>query len=380
MNDFSVLDSWLFTAMCAFLAVMALLYLWPGARRRLLPPQRVRATPWSGAEVLLALLLFRLFWPAVGLVIVEKTELLRWIYGDSLAPVAGDDASQKLTLLRQNFWAATLSFPFALASVLLLFRWLSGTRLYQLGLTTQRLLQNVAIGIAVWVVFTPFLYVLNQVLGAAFKHWLNLNPDRHPLINLGLSPFGIDWALIVFSAVVAAPVTEELLFRGILQPWLARRPWAADLTLCGAGLMAFLNRASQITEAGGQPGLLPLVNELLPLLFVLVMVPGYLCLRIMRQPLAGAIYATALLFGAAHSFTWPTPIPLFILGLALGVIAYRTQSLIGPVVFHALFNGVACVLLFLSSPAQAPEIEKGSDATSAVLPAAPSTSSRLPGS
>src|SRR6266700_470894 len=187
MKDLSVLDSWVFTAMCAFLAVMGFLYLWPGVYRRLLPPQRVRATPWSGAEVLLALFLFRLFWSALGLAFVEKTDLLRWIYGDSFAPDAGDSASQSLTLLRQSFWASTLTFPIALASVLLLFRWLSGTRVYQLGLTTQRLLRNVAIGIAAWIVFTPFLSVLNEVLGLAFKHWLSLNPDNHPLTNLGVS-------------------------------------------------------------------------------------------------------------------------------------------------------------------------------------------------
>src|SRR6266702_1821665 len=111
MKDLSVLDSWLFTAMCAFLALMGFLYLWPGGRRRLLPPQRVRATPWSGAEGLLALFLFLLFGPAVGFKIVEKTELLQWIYGDCLAPDAGDGAGQKLTLLRQSRWASALAFP-----------------------------------------------------------------------------------------------------------------------------------------------------------------------------------------------------------------------------------------------------------------------------
>src|SRR6184192_3668308 len=105
MKDLSVRDTCLFTAMCAFLAVMGFLYVWPGARRRLLPPQRVRATPWTGAEVLLALFLFRLFWPALGFTVVEKTDLIWWIYGDSLAPAASDDANQQLTLLRQNVWA-----------------------------------------------------------------------------------------------------------------------------------------------------------------------------------------------------------------------------------------------------------------------------------
>lgn len=53
-----------------------------------------------------------------------------------------------------------------------------------------------------------------------------------------------------------------------------------------------------------------------------------------------AIYATALLFAGSHP--WPTPIPLFILALLLGWLAYRTQSLIAPMTLHLLFNAVAC--------------------------------------
>jgi membrane protease YdiL (CAAX protease family) len=54
-----------------------------------------------------------------------------------------------------------------------------------------------------------------------------------------------------------------------------------------------------------------------------------------------------LLFASFHAQVWPSPIPLFFLGLGLGWLSYRTQSLIGPIVAHALFNAVACIVLAL---------------------------------
>jgi len=63
------------------------------------------------------------------------------------------------------------------------------------------------------------------------------------------------------------------------------------------------------------------------------------------RPDSPAIFGTALLFGSVHAGVWPTPVPLFVLGLALGVLAARTGSLVGSMVLHGLFNSVTCVLL-----------------------------------
>ncbi|HMF13472.1 MAG TPA: CPBP family intramembrane glutamic endopeptidase, partial [Gemmataceae bacterium] len=96
--------------------------------------------------------------------------------------------------------------------------------------------------------------------------------------------------------------------------------------------------------------------------------------RAMNQ--AGAIYATSALFAAAHSFAWPTPISLFVLALGLGYLVYRTQSIVGSITLHALFNGLSCVVLLLQ-----PHTAKGNETTSPV-PAAPpiACSTIVPGS
>src|SRR5262249_3359594 len=89
------------------------------------------------------------------------------------------------------------------------------------------------------------------------------------------------------------------------------------------------------------------------------------------------IFATSSLFAMVHSSVWPTPIPLFFLALALGFLAYRTQSLLVPIIFHSLFNAVACIaLLFLQL---GPDLQNGSEATSAgTRPVSAATSTRVP--
>src|SRR5262249_19217310 len=116
--------------------------------------------------------------------------------------------------------------------------------------------------------------------------------------------------------------------------------------------------------------------------FVLIMVPGcFLGERLSRRWLAErylvrAIYSTALFFAVFHE-VWPTPLPLFLLGLGLGYIAYRTQSLIAPVVCHALFKGIACIMILVTYAGAG----NGKEMTSADrLPPAVSNSSGVPGS
>ena len=89
-------------------------------------------------------------------------------------------------------------------------------------------------------------------------------------------------ALLAFEAVVLAPVVEEFLYRGVLLSALVR----------GAGAIAAL-----VVSSG---------------LFALVHAPA--------EPQAVA--------------------PLFFLGMALAYAAYRTRSLVAPVLAHALFNAL----------------------------------------
>jgi membrane protease YdiL (CAAX protease family) len=157
-------------------------------------------------------------------------------------------------------------------------------------------------------------------------------------------PLPVEWALIIGNAVVAAPVFEELVFRGVLQPWFGFRSGGAAAMLAAFG-MALAQRVNLIADAlqSGGHGLL---TALLPALFVVALVPFFLAVE--RRPPrsdSAAVFGTALLFASMHAGVWPSPVPLFVLGLGLGMLKSRTHSLVAPIVLHGLFNAVSCLLL-----------------------------------
>ena len=50
-----------------------------------------------------------------------------------------------------------------------------------------------------------------------------------------------------------------------------------------------------------------------------------------------------------HSNVWPSPIPLFVLGIGLGWLAVRTNGVLAPVIVHGLFNAVSVVFVLRSA-------------------------------
>src|SRR5262249_50300954 len=210
------------------------------------------------------------------------------------------------------------------------------------------------------------------------RHGTGEAPEKHPIAQLlETRPPLIDYIVGGFAALVAAPLLEEFLFRGVIQPWFRVRSWGGSVGLAGALFLALQRRWSGLQADWADGGWQQAWPQLLPAAFVLVLVPGYLLVRAKLPPVAGAVYATSLLFAAAHSFAWPSPVPLFFFALALGTLRYRTQSLVPSVTVHALFNSVAWVVLLL----QADKPEQGNDATEPPARVESiSTSSAVPGS
>src|SRR5262249_55767753 len=170
---------------------------------------------------------------------------------------------------------------------------------------------------------------------------LEWHPDEHPLAQLGdLSP--LDQVLFLVQACLAAPLVEEILFRGLLLPWAigARerhagapespllvppvlRPW---LVVGVAGLYAATGKRID------------------PVVFAAILAGGFgliwVTVRHGKRHVRG-VYASAALFAAVHSGVWPSPLPLFVLGLGLAWLAVRTRGILAPVVVHGLFNAVS---------------------------------------
>ena len=119
-----------------------------------------------------------------------------------------------------------------------------------------------------------------------------LVPYEHPVVDVMADGRGpLDVLAVVLAAVVAAPITEELLFRRVILGWLDKR----------------------FPSPGG----------------------------------VTAILVSGVAFGLAHLGQGLAGLPLVVLGVVLGELAHRRGSLVPAILLHALFNGVSVALLLL---------------------------------
>lgn len=310
---------WLGLAVVVGVILLSFRRLIPGNQGSILPPQRHRAVGWGFAHLLIAVII------CLGL-----QELIALAVGLPAADAVENQPNPER--LAKILVVAAIAQPLQIATILIV----CGFRFYQLGLTRHRLWLNLAGGYLLWLAITP---------GVQAIHWLVLwsqgtRPEMHTVQQLvEAAPTLQSWALILFAVLVAAPIAEELFFRGLLQSLLVSLPAAADAALLvSMGYAIFLGITS---------------DWLWPVLFLVTVPPGYLAFefatrRLLPRPgAARAIYVSSLLFAGMHAPVWPTPIPLFFLGLGLGFLAYRTQSVVGTILAHILFNSVASFQLML---------------------------------
>jgi membrane protease YdiL (CAAX protease family) len=330
----------------------------------LLPPRRARLVPWTGFEILLIVLLNFILVPELVLSLLDRVDLFHWLYGSTGVP-----DSDTLLRERQGLWVMAIACPLEIAIILSVLRTLSGTRPYQLGLTLARPGSSLMVGWIGWLVLTPLALIVQGLVVHVLTVWLKQPADTHAIMRLVESiPRPVEWVLILFTAVMAAPVMEELFFRGVLQPWFASRPWGGQAAMAASFLLAFLpwlsrsltwlgasanttgDRPSKIGAAAAH---VSAFRDLEPGIFILILVPLYvLTPRLTRRWVpsaadARAIFGTAALFALFHASVWPSPIALFFLALGLGYLAYRTRSLVPSMACHSLFNAINFVQLLL---------------------------------
>jgi membrane protease YdiL (CAAX protease family) len=259
-----------------------------------------------------------------------------------------------------------LTVPLVIAASMRLLWEHSQTRPRHLGLSRWRWRSSLCLGYLAFLMMTPTVLGISY-LATYMVRWVGHKPIEHPLTKLAgpdASPFAC--ALMILQAVIAAPIIEEFIFRGVLQPWLAKRWWGGWVAIAAAIAVTVL----QIP---------PDWDHWMPTAFVVAVgALGviYTIPRADEQWGRRSIIGTSLLFAMIHINVWPSPMPLFVLGLALGWVAYRTRNLIAPVILHSLFNAVSAVVLLTGIFDQA----NGNAETSAdSRPAVVCTSSIVPG-
>lgn len=264
---------------------------WPAwvvrMREYLFPPRRNRSVPWGGAEVLVVLVGFGLAIPAIFLVIARKL----------LHIPESDD--------RLIFGLVLTTGTITVVGAPIVMRMMCGAQLYQMGLHFDRFLRSVLLGVGTYLLAVPLVAAIMALSVHTFQ------PTPHEIERIiRRSPTLGYFVLATLCAVVIAPLQEELLFRGILLPWLRRK----------------LGPRS-------------------------------------------AIALSSLIFAALHSDAWPAPIPLFVLALFLGYLAHHTNSLVGPITLHATFNAVSMIVLLLvvQVPTETPSDTSHAETLTAIL-------------
>jgi membrane protease YdiL (CAAX protease family) len=328
--------------------------------RSLFPPQRHRSVPWTGWQISLAVFSVFLLCPVLASRFVSAVS--------SEAP--NDDQIGALTLAgaRRELCAELAGFPLQVASILFICIALAGGRPYQLGLVGKGAARWFVLGWLFWLAVTPPALAINSLAEWAYEGVLQTSPEKHPIELIGHLPLQLsDWLLVFVVAVLLAPILEELLFRGVLQPWFATRRRGGDIAIAASCFLVLLLRGKKIGSAclalvlgsNGRPAWSheawkEMVIEAIPLLFVLLSYPVYhlagrlFARRSLRPETIRGIFGTSMLFAMLHASVWPTPIPLLFLALCLGYLAYRTQSVIPGIILHSLFNSVATLQLVLS--------------------------------
>ena len=235
-------------------------------------------------------------------------------------------------------------------------------------------------GLVAFLVLAPLVY------GAFYLATRYFPPSDHPIseVMTGRRTTAMA-ALVMISAVVAAPIAEELLFRGVLLGWLttvtcglqkSKPRWGfGDETWESSRVdeSPWLDREAFPNEPNGRgpssdavgpwPEFEPFPNE---------PKPAGPRPTIGGLPLAawGANALVSVGFAAMHAEQWPAPIPLFVLSMGLGWLSQRTGGLAASIGLHMAFNGFATAILLIGSFGGVPLEEKAATPAPALSAAA----------
>lgn len=288
--------------------------------RRFLPEAAPRRVPWSWMGVVLVISLYLVL--SLGVRVSYE-----WVRVAPAAPALkpadeGAPAAQPaipgngLTFEEQLILVTAVN-ALAIVLVPLILRLSSGATLEDLGLSLRHGRRDAFVGFVAFFLVAPWVYAVNAVAILLFT------PRHHPLesmIREGLSPGVVGIAVV--SAVIFAPAAEELIFRGVLLGWLSNPETPPS--------------QSPHPVEGESPSL---VEKPPP--------PSSDRLKVVPNEWT-AIVASALPFALVHMTEMPAPFAIFVLALALGLLARRTGGLVAPLVLHGMFNGFSTMMLLAS--------------------------------
>jgi membrane protease YdiL (CAAX protease family) len=242
-----------------------------------------------------------------------------------------------------------------------------GARLRDFGLSLDGWRSQAAVGVVASLIAAP---PVNAIQILATRIWTY---QRHPVQEMIFKEFSVGVAgLAVVTAVILAPMFEELLFRGLLQSWLValfqgksdgKTPTIGDSTTGSQhdpGCRPTTGQSPPAADWDSESEIMP-EPDLEPR-------SVYEPPRALDSPDSPpeqpapsrpwlAIVLTSLLFASVHAPQWPAPIALFVLALVIGTVYHRTGSLIVAIFMHATFNGLSTLALFIDLVSRASQMK-----------------------
>lgn len=323
------INGWLLVSNLFFLgALLASLAVWFWAGRRLLRGERLLPLEVPGLDpeswlaqirlktLLASLLLFILLQIGIVMAYSAARRSGSWTVPEGTA----------LSVIPAQDQIILTTFSNLLTVLLLprLLREMAGIRLAEFSGSSRSTMHGDAVkGLVGCLLVAPLVYGL---FALAARVWA---PEQHPVFETVTSRMDVGNILLaLLSAIVAAPLAEELLFRGVLLGWLT------------SFLRSRLERRGPL-QPPPEESLISVPNELdLPGERPLTRVSSLLLLWVPNL-------LVSVLFASVHAPQWPAPLPLFVLSLGLGWLTLKTGRLVAPIVMHAVFNGFSTVLTLL---------------------------------
>jgi membrane protease YdiL (CAAX protease family) len=305
------------------------------------PRPKPRLVPWGIWSVVLVVLLYL----GVNFFVVNAYGLARKQVGFQIGPPAAaaavaakpDDKADDSEKSKLNFTEMMLLVSVVnvvvVACVPLVLRFGSGASLSEIGLNRQDIGRHVVTGLVAFLVVTPWVIAVNLV---AVLLWTRSSHPLEGMLREGLTREGI--ALAYLSAVILAPLCEEMLFRGVMQGYLNK----IRLTPRRRTELVLANGAALECADPDAPEAEPFPSG-----------SGFSAEPERRRFSAYPIVLTSLVFAAVHAPQMPAPFAIFFLSLALGWLYDRTGSLTPSIVLHAAFNGFNTTLMILAISVQA---------------------------
>lgn len=345
---------------------------------RLLALEPRRPVPWGLVDLLLIFLLVVFLLQGAQFLVIRVFDIPA---GTKLPDMAAGDLA--LMLL-----AGSLSLLAGSGIALLLVMLRASATWSDIGFRADALLADVRIGAGAFVMLAPPVYLLQMGLT---RFW----PSEHPVQTLLMKNQDVGMLLTtLLTAVVVAPLSEEIFFRTLLQGWLEnaslllrkvlRRftspPWEdpaeddldrdfralmigdptgqslhpveaaaakpLDQSLDDREQPSNASAAPEAPTDNANPYASPRADSMEPL-------GGEEAAPKNASPEAGVrparwpMFVSAAVFALLHWGHGPDPIPLFFLAVGMGYVYYRTHRLLPCIVLHFLVNSTSMAALWI---------------------------------